>query len=359
MGGVWSRVSGQDARDQSIFYRACHMNDKMMQQLRTMGIDKKKLRALYEIFSIMDRDSSGEINLSEFFTYIDVKRTRFSEKAFAVMDRDGSGEVDFVEFVLAVWNYCSFSKASLVRYAFDLYDLDGSGEIELSEASRCIREVWGSEWEQNANAQKVMMKLEAIMRGNPDGRLTITMFQEFAQRHPVLLFPAFQLQTEIQQRVLGERFWRKAARMRGSVNPADLNWKNVEKIAVLSRQASNNFHKAMEEAMDEDTSERAEEMKKGRLNLSFRKATRGKPRVFMDDPDDRRRVGGVGAISTPVVSIDSKDPSPFSKRKKASIAESLSTNEIGVKNKSPTAAQMKRASKQNPTQNKSLRVEDL
>lgn len=70
----------------------------------------------------------------------DLTRSRFSEKAFVVMDKDGSGEVDFLEFVLAVWNYCSFSHSSLVRFAFDLYDLDGSGEIERAEAAQCIRE---------------------------------------------------------------------------------------------------------------------------------------------------------------------------------------------------------------------------
>ncbi|RLN14644.1 hypothetical protein BBJ28_00020284 [Nothophytophthora sp. Chile5] len=187
----------------------------------------------------------------EFFNYIDLKRSRFSEKAFSIMDRDGSGEVDFVEFVLAIWNYCSFNHASLVRYAFDLYDVDGSGEIERDEAARCVREVWGAAWATSTSAQKIMSKLEGIMAGTANNRLTLKLFLDFSVRHPMLLFPAFQLQMEIQQKVLGQRFWSRAARKRGSLSVADLNWEHVQEITLVSRQSSSNLLAAMEEDLGE------------------------------------------------------------------------------------------------------------
>ncbi|KAG2868033.1 hypothetical protein PC119_g2970 [Phytophthora cactorum] len=178
----------------------------------------------------MDKDKSGEINMLEFFDYIDLKRSRFSEKAFSVMDRNGSGEVDFIEFVLAVWNYCSFNHASLVRFAFDLYDVDGSGEIEHDEVVRCVREVWGSSWETSPNAHKIVEKLDTIMENTVSNRLSANLFQEFAVRHPMLLFPAFELQMEIQRKVLGKRFWSRAAEKRGSINVAALNWDHVKEL---------------------------------------------------------------------------------------------------------------------------------
>lgn len=183
--------------------------------------------------------------------YADLNRSRFSEKAFAVMDRDGSGEVDFLEFVLAVWNYCSFNQASLVRFAFDLYDVDGSGEIERDEVGMCIREVWGSDWESNSAAQKIMIKLETIMESTVSGRLTVKLFQEFAVRHPMLLFPAFQLQTEIQNKVLGERFWAKAAKRRGSMKPEDLQWGNMQAMVKLAKKSSSQLLKAIEDDLGE------------------------------------------------------------------------------------------------------------
>jgi hypothetical protein len=163
------------------------------------------------------------------------------------MDRNGSGEVDFVEFVLAVWNYCTFNHASLVRFAFDLYDVDGSGEIEHDEVVRCVREVWGSAWETSPSAQKIVEKLDTIMAGTPNNRLSTNLFQEFAVRHPMLLFPAFELQMEIQRKVLGKRFWSRATAKRGSINLAALNWDHVKEVTLISRQTSSNLLTSMEE----------------------------------------------------------------------------------------------------------------
>ncbi|KAG1701154.1 hypothetical protein DVH05_011390 [Phytophthora capsici] len=163
------------------------------------------------------------------------------------MDRNGSGEVDFIEFVLAVWNYCSFNHASLVRFAFDLYDVDGSGEIEHDEVVRCVREVWGGSWETSPNAIKIVEKLDNIMANTPNNRLSANMFQEFAVRHPMLLFPAFELQMEIQRKILGKRFWSRAAEKRGSLNVADLNWDHVKEVTLISRQTSSNLLTSMED----------------------------------------------------------------------------------------------------------------
>ncbi|GMF47995.1 unnamed protein product [Phytophthora fragariaefolia] len=163
------------------------------------------------------------------------------------MDRNGSGEVDFIEFVLAVWNYCSFNHASLVRFAYDLYDVDGSGEIEHDEVVRCVREVWGSAWETSSSAQKIVEKLDSIMANTPNNRLSAALFQVFAIRHPMLLFPAFELQMEIQRKVLGKRFWSRAAEKRHSLNVNVLNWSHVKEVTMLSRQTSSNLLTSIEE----------------------------------------------------------------------------------------------------------------
>lgn len=83
--------------------------------------------------------------------------------------------------------------------------------------------VWGSEWENSSIAQKILTKLESIMENTASGRLSVSLFQDFAMRHPMLLFPAFQLQTEIQQKVLGQPFWAQAAKRRGTLDPTDFN----------------------------------------------------------------------------------------------------------------------------------------
>ncbi|KAF1330527.1 Visinin protein 1, partial [Globisporangium splendens] len=235
----------------SAFTRACKTNEQPMKRLSEVGLEEKQLCALHQIFSAMDRDNSREINMIEFFTYIDIQRSCFSEKAFTVMDKDGSGEVNFIEFVVAVWNYCSFTHASLIHFAFDLYDLDGSGEIEHEEAVRCVREVWGSSWEHSSSAQKIISKLDGVMEGTASHKLSVQQFQEFALRYPMLLFPAFQLQSEIQKKVLGEKFWLRTAKKRARLDPRDLNWVNVQKLATISKQTSTRLLNAMEDGLND------------------------------------------------------------------------------------------------------------
>lgn len=260
----------------------------------------------------------------------DLTRSRFSEKAFAVMDKDGSGEVDFLEFVLAVWNYCSFTHSSLVRFAFDLYDLDGSGEIEREEAAQCIREVWGSEWESSNIAQKILAKLESIMQNTASGRLNVNLFQDFAARHPMLLFPAFQLQTEIQQKILGQRFWAQAAKRRGTLDPKDFNWGTVEKVAKLSRANSRNLLQAMESDLGEQLEEHLQMKKTGksrpknalkRFSGSF-SPTSSVGASISQDGGEVISSDAVSAITTFKTAGDPLRPTKRKKRSKPSIRSS-------------------------------------
>lgn len=261
---------------------------------------------------------------------LDLARSRFSEKAFAVMDKDGSGEVDFIEFVLAVWNYCSFSHASLVRFAFDLYDIDGSGEIEHDEVVRCVREVWGSEWEASSTAQKIVAKLDAIMHGSASGRLSVQQFQDFALRHPMLLFPAFQLQTELQKKVLGEKFWLRAAKKRGSVNPRDLNWKHVQAIGAVSRQASAKFLHAIEDDLGEQLSEQLEVKKPRALRdqVNRPKSLVGSVRNFLGSNSRRSSGDATAASHTPVVAVYAASPIETA----ATQSQSLPASPVAARN---------------------------
>ena len=87
-----------------------------------LGISNSTLSKLEKVFSAIDFDGSGEVDVGEFLAFFELKRTKFSKRVFSVMDADGSGEMDFTEFLLAVWNYCTFNKYALVRFAFQLYD---------------------------------------------------------------------------------------------------------------------------------------------------------------------------------------------------------------------------------------------
>jgi hypothetical protein len=93
--------------------------------LDALNIEPKSIERLYEVFVQIDRDGSGEISISEFFRHFSHKRrfpqkSKFSKRVFQIMDADNSGELSFIEFVISLWNFCTFTKASLLRFAFEL-----------------------------------------------------------------------------------------------------------------------------------------------------------------------------------------------------------------------------------------------
>lgn len=130
-----------------------------------------------------------------------------------IFDEDGSGSVDFREFVMSLWNYCTLSKAALIMFAFDLYDNDNSGEIDLTEVELLLKEVYGREFQSNTQAQTIMAKLRGGDLGM-DRNINVDQFREFCRTHPAVLYPAFVLQTQMQEKILGSKFWNSCSNAR-------------------------------------------------------------------------------------------------------------------------------------------------
>lgn len=130
-----------------------------------------------------------------------------------IFDEDGSGSVDFREFVMSLWNYCTLSKAALIMFAFDLYDNDNSGEIDLAEVELLLKEVYGREFQSNTQAQTIMAKLRGGDLGM-ERNINVDQFREFCRTHPAVLYPAFVLQTQMQEKILGSKFWNSCSNAR-------------------------------------------------------------------------------------------------------------------------------------------------
>ncbi|CAM9381646.1 unnamed protein product, partial [Laminaria digitata] len=164
--------------------------------------------ALYiqHLFLQVDEDGSGEISLWELFEALEMKQSKFTKRIFRIFDEDGSGSIDFREFVMSLWNYCTLSKAALIMFAFDLYDNDNSGEIDIGEVELLLKEVYGREFHTSSQAQAIMTKLKS---GDNDMErdINVDSFREFCRTHPAVLYPAFVLQTQMQEKILGSKFW--------------------------------------------------------------------------------------------------------------------------------------------------------
>ena len=190
-----------------------------MRVFKALDIYAKSIERLYEVFVQIDRDGSGEISVTEFFRYFSHKRrfpkkSKFAKRVFAIMDADGSGELDFCEFVISLWNFCTFTKPSLIRFSFELYDTDASGYLDAPEIKLILREVYGKDKYKTGQAAKFILDTVEKMIENGSPGLNIADFCEFCRHHPALLFPAFELQQALQQNVLGSQFWAACVKRR-------------------------------------------------------------------------------------------------------------------------------------------------
>ena len=156
----------------------------------------------------IDSDSSGSINVDEFLSSCDIELTPFSRRVFGIMDEDGNGEMDFREFVVATWNYCSFEKAGLTHFTYDLYDVDRSGSMSVDECKSMFVEVYGDSFMQANKGLKLFDTIERLaMEGKSIDVITLPQFTKLINTHVNVLIPAFQMQSAIQGRVLGRKFW--------------------------------------------------------------------------------------------------------------------------------------------------------
>ena len=173
------------------------------------------------------------------------------------------------EFLLAVWNYCTFNKYSLIRFAFELYDEDQSGSIDVEEMTLMLKDVYGKKaLTNNRNAAFVLDKIKVLGGGLTNAttiEVSYPIFLDFCNKHPALLFPAFHLQLTLQTKIIGRRFWeglekkrdriqKKAAKngMGGGENSDDMNFRDVMKFLTElnddDREAA--LNQAMESAVD-------------------------------------------------------------------------------------------------------------
>lgn len=115
----------------------------------------RDVHRLYKVFSTLDIDRSGLINIKELFYFLNAKEsTKFCDRVFTLFDEDKSGQIDFREFVVALWNYCTLSHTSLIVFAFDLYDEDETGELSMQEIDGMLKDLYGEQIANHAQAKQ-------------------------------------------------------------------------------------------------------------------------------------------------------------------------------------------------------------
>lgn len=203
---------------------------KAERTIETLGITREDAARILAVFFRIDKDASNEVSLVEFLSYFKFEPTKFAVRCFSIMDEDRSGEIDFREFLVSIWNYCTYTKHGLMLFAFDLYDLDNSGEIDQDEMERIVVEIYGTGDRTSYMAKQLILEINKLS-GMDMISINKEQFCKFVHYHPSMLLPAFTMQHELQKRVLGRRYWMKAAKARAAREgiSEELGWQEFQK----------------------------------------------------------------------------------------------------------------------------------
>jgi len=90
--------------------------------------------------------------------------------------------------------------------AHSIYDLDSSGKLEKYEVEQLTKDVYG----ETAITERTLRTIETLApKGNEPKATSISKeeFGNFNQKQPLLLYPAYQMQDTLKQKIMGKRWW--------------------------------------------------------------------------------------------------------------------------------------------------------
>jgi Ca2+-binding EF-hand superfamily protein len=161
------------------------------------------LRKLNKNFKKIDIDGSGSIDCSEFFRVMGEEQTPLTEELFKLVGAKKDDLIDFEDFVKLCATYCMFSQKDILRFCFDCFDSDSSGFIDENEYKHLCRTINNGSPTFPGNFENALEMFDT----NDDGVIDFREFMELDKKYPMLIWPAFRLQENMQNITLGENAW--------------------------------------------------------------------------------------------------------------------------------------------------------
>jgi len=183
--------------------------NKLRNMVEFLALSEKDMRKFSLVFTDIDLDNSGEIDLTEFFDYLDIDRTVFTDSLFEFLDESNDGTINFAEFVHACGTICMWETKQILQFMFAMYDTAGNGYIIESQLEALLSAVGGDDPINTGGIGRVMSKFDK----DGDGQVDWEEFQSAAGRFPSAFIPAFRILDQWRKKIMGDKFWKRKKRL--------------------------------------------------------------------------------------------------------------------------------------------------
>ena len=178
--------------------------------VKLLGFNEKDIIKIKLRFDDIDIDQTGEIDYTEFLDDISETRSPFVDAVFQLVDVNGNGNLDFGEYIQVFCLYCTYNKDEILTFVYETFDKDGSGTIDEEEFMLLAKTVSAAAPMFPGNFGRALEEFDT----NGDGLIDMDEFRELNRRYPLVLFPAFRLQDNLQRGSLGLKRWTKILQLR-------------------------------------------------------------------------------------------------------------------------------------------------
>jgi Ca2+-binding EF-hand superfamily protein len=167
--------------------------------------DKLKFWRIFKKY----KTSTSQVSVRQFYKFCGVNdfNNQFVDGIFRLCDCGSDHSLIFSEFVAAVTTYCMFEKSHMHRYCFFAFDTDGNGFIDKEEIKQ-LEECLFHDGHKYGNTKTAWKKALHNADANKDGMLDFDEFNTMLSNNPMMLYPAWQMQTNMMTQILGQNWWK-------------------------------------------------------------------------------------------------------------------------------------------------------
>lgn len=167
--------------------------------LLKLNIDEGKGFEIFDIFSKIDKDESGTVEVEECLKFFGGKRTKFSSRIFEVLDSNTTQGMPFVDFTTTMWNFCTLSTILMARFVFEIFDVDNAGVLEVPDIEAMYRMLY--------DVDKHDQKVVDTVKFDADGKVSKDNFMARVRSKKALIRPALEYQSRLRSALGGLIMW--------------------------------------------------------------------------------------------------------------------------------------------------------